>query len=141
MGAESIAQRYFFLAELLKLITTISLVIHDDACHLRKFCDARKQGSAAAARLAFPTIKFVIDQLHSRGHVDPWCLENCIAKAPCNVELVLGVNTSVCEQAFSRLGRHKFVIRWMDRLTGAFFLNEMAEVWNEAWLQQHGPHA
>ena len=43
------------------------------------------------------------------------------------------VNTSVCEQTFGRLGRLKFAIRWMDCLTSAMFLNEMAEVRNQRW--------
>ena len=134
IGAESLSQRYFFLSELVHVAPDLNLVVHDDSCHLRKFCDTYAGSSAAARRLAFPNIKYVIDRLHSRGHVDPWCLENCVAGAACNQALLEGVNTSICEQAFSRLGRHKFAIRWMDRLTSAMFLNEMAEVRNQHWL-------
>ncbi|CAK0866307.1 unnamed protein product [Prorocentrum cordatum] len=92
---------------------------------------------ALAQRLAFPNIKYVIDHLHSRGHVDPRCLENCVAGAECNQALLEGVNASVCEQTFSRLGQHKFAIRWMDRLTSVMFLHEMAEVRNQRWLAKN----
>ena len=77
----------------------------------------------------------MIDRLHSKGHVDQWCLENIVATAPCNTEILKDVNTSAAEQLFSRIGRHKFALRWMDRLTAAVFLNEMAEVRNNHWLR------
>ena len=131
IGAESISQRYFFLAELVADVPSINVVIHDDACHLRKFCGSYAQTSDFAKKLAFPQLKFVVDRLHSRGHVDPWCLQNCVASAPCNQDLIRGINTSICEQSFSRLGRHKFVVRSMDRLTSAMFLYEMAEICNQ----------
>ena len=131
------AQRYFFLAELVELMPEIIIVVHDDACHLRKFAGKRAADSEVARRLAYPQIQYIIDHMHSRGHVDPWCLENCIATAPCNVAALEGVNTSVDEQMFSRLARHKFAVRWMDKLTGAMFLIEMAEVRNSRWLRAH----
>ena len=137
VGAESLSQRYFFLAELVAQSPTMEVVIHDDACHLRKFVERRKNDSEAAARLAHPRIRYIVDRMHSKGHVDPWCLENCVAKAPGNEQYIADVNTSVCEQTFSRLGRHKFTIRWMDRLTSAMLLHEMAEVRNADWLQRH----
>jgi hypothetical protein len=137
VGAESLSQRYFFLAEIVQANSAVSIVVHDDSCHLRKFADARAAESVAALRLAFPAIKYIIDRMHSRGHVDEWCLENCVAKAPCNQQLLEGVNTSVAEQMFSRLSRHKFTVRWMDRLTAAVFLTEMAEVRNNQWLRTH----
>ncbi|CAK0807357.1 unnamed protein product [Prorocentrum cordatum] len=127
------------------------------ACHERlmglcgigytSLCEAirkRSQRKAAepralAQRLAFPNIKYVIDHLHTRRHVDvdPWCLENCVAGAECNQALLEGVNASVREQIFSRLGQHKFAIRWMDRLTSVMFLHEMAEVRNRRWLAKN----
>jgi len=118
VGCESLPQRYFFLAELVHAAPSIDLVIHDDACHLRKHCASRAKDGAMAAALAYPMIQYVTDRLHARGHIDPWCLATCSPTAACNVELVAGVNTSVCEQLFSKLGRHKFVMRVMDRLTG-----------------------
>ena len=136
IGAESLSQRYFFLAEIKAQADAVTLVIHDDACHLRKFCDKHAGSSEVARRLAFPNVKYVVDRLHSRGHVDPWCIENCIASAPCNEPLLAGVNTSVCEQMFSSLGRHKFMVRVLDRLAGALVLNALAYVRNERWLKK-----
>ncbi|CAK0796338.1 unnamed protein product, partial [Prorocentrum cordatum] len=37
-GVESLAQRYCFLVELKQRLPGSSVVIHDDACHLRKYC-------------------------------------------------------------------------------------------------------
>ena len=73
---------------------------------------------------------------YNKGHVDPWCLENCVAAAPGNEAFIEGVNTSICEQCFSRLGRHKFAVRWMDRLTSAMLLHEMADLRNAHWLRR-----
>lgn len=134
VGAESLPQRYFFLAELINVADEIEVVVHDDACHLRKFCDLRASDSTFAARLSFTHVKYIVDRMHSRGHVDAWCKANCFPTSPGNEELLAGINTSVCEQLFSKLGRHKFKVRVMDSLTGAFLLHELAEVHNEEYL-------
>ena len=136
VGAESLPHRYFFLAELLKENKDIVIAVHDDACHLRRYADARTSDSIAARWLAFPAVQYITDRLHARGHADPWCLANCSPQAECNRDAVAGVNTQVCEQLFSDLGRHKLVSRIMDELTGAFLLHELAEVRNEEWLSR-----
>ena len=136
-GAESLSQRYFFLAELVKKYGEVKVVIHDDACHLRKYTTARAADGDMATRLAFPQIQYITDRLHAKGHVDPWCLANCAPTAECNRSVMENVNSQICEQCFSRLGRHKYVVRAMGPLTSAFFLNEMAEVQNQTWLTEH----
>jgi hypothetical protein len=77
LGAESVTQRYFFLARLLVTFPEISVVVHDDACHVRRYADSRSHLSEACKRLAFPKVIYAIDKFHARGHVDEWCLQNC----------------------------------------------------------------
>ncbi len=39
MGAESLSQRYIFLAKLREVFPDLKVIVHDDACHLRRFAD------------------------------------------------------------------------------------------------------
>ena len=140
VGAESLPQRYFFLADVVEKYASVAVVRHDDACHLRRYADGRAGDSAAALRLAFPNIQYITDGLHSRNHIDPWCLANCSPKAECNRDLVAGENSQACEQLFSLIGKHKHSVRSMGRLTSHFFLIEMADVLNKAWADsRHAP--
>ena len=41
VGAERLCQRDFFLADLLEAAPEIDIVIHDDACQLRKYAASR----------------------------------------------------------------------------------------------------
>ena len=134
VGAESLPQRYFFLAEVVEKAPAVDVVRHDDACHLRRYASKREGDSAFARRLSFPNIKYITDGLHDKNHVDPWCLANCSPKAEPNKALVQGVNSQICEQLFSSLGRHKYSVRRMGQFTSAFLLTELAEVRNDAWL-------
>ena len=121
VGAESLPQRYFFVAELIDKVQTLDLIIHDDACHLRKYADARQGDSQAAKRLAFPNVRYVTDRLHAKGHVDQWCLQNCSPTAECNAAVMEHVNSQSCEQLFSQVKLHKSSVRVMGRLTALFF--------------------
>ena len=94
-GAESLAQRYCCLARLRGTHPNLKLVIHDDACHLRKYADNRKDDSDVSRVLAHPEIRYVVDRFHARGHVDEWCIANCSPKAPGLGELVAG-KTQAC---------------------------------------------
>ena len=134
-GAESLSQRYFFLANIMQEVPTVESVVHDDACHLRKYADARATSSTFAAKLTSQNIKYVVDWLHFRGHVDPWCREHCDPDAPQNKSAMESVNTSACEQLFSALSRHRFVVSRMRAAIGTVFLNEVAAMRNAAWLE------
>ncbi|CAK0792238.1 unnamed protein product [Prorocentrum cordatum] len=136
VGAESLPQRYFFLAEVVEKAPAVDFVRHDDACDLRRCASKREGDGAFARRLAYPNIKYITDGLRDRNHVDPWRLANCSPKADCNKELVKNINSQICEQLFSSLGRHKYSVRRMGQFTSAFLLTELAEVKNEAWLAE-----
>jgi hypothetical protein len=73
MGAESCSQRYIFLARLKELYPALRVLLHDDACHLRRFAAAREHCSEFARELAYPRMHFVLDRFHAPAHVDPWC--------------------------------------------------------------------
>ena len=47
-----------------------------------------------------------------------------------NKEAMRGVNTSICEQLFSRLGRHKYSASKMGRAAMEFYLTEVADLHN-----------
>ncbi|CAK0879149.1 unnamed protein product [Prorocentrum cordatum] len=136
VGAESLPQRYFFLAEVVEKAPAVDFVRHDDACDLRRCASKREGDGAFARRLAHPNIKYITDGLRDRNHVDPWRLANCSPKADCNKELVKNINSQICEQLFSSLGRHEYSARRMGQFTSAFLLTELAEVKNEAWLAE-----
>ncbi len=84
-----------------------------------------------AKKLAYPGMKYVVDRFHSRGHVDAWCKANCLHTSPENVALMAGVNSSVCEQQFSSLGRYKYAVSKMGRSTASFYVNEVIELRNK----------
>ena len=109
-----------FLSDLLEAAPEIDIVIHDDACHLRKYAASRACKSPLARRLAYPQVKCVIDRFHSKGHVDHWCKQHCMHTSPENEKALQGVNTSVWEQQFSKLGRYKFMVSKMGAAIGAF---------------------
>lgn len=134
-GAESLPQRYFFLARLRELYPGLKVVVHDDACHLRRFADNRQGDSDFAASLAYPNIIYVVDRFHARGHVDPWCLENVHPKSPLVSKYVEEMNTSICEITFTWLSRFKHMYRKMNEHTSSFFMQEMIDERNAQRLQ------
>ena len=81
-GAESLSQRYLFVSELVGLYPDITAIVHDDACHMHKFCEARATCSQAAACLAPQRVHYICDEFHMVGHTDAWCKVHCNPKAP-----------------------------------------------------------
>ena len=129
-GSESLSQRYFFIAELKQKFPGLNVIVHDDACHLRKFATARSGDSELAFNLAFPQVAYVTDGFHSTGHIDEWCKANCDPKLPHNAELVKDVNTSICEQTFRETNRFKYMVQHMHRFTATVFVNEIMDLRN-----------
>ena len=83
-------------------------------------------------------MNYVIDRFHSTGHEDHWCKQHCMQTWPENDKALQGVNTTVCEQQFSKLGRYKLVVSKMGAATGAFFLHEVVELRNKT-RAKHAP--
>jgi hypothetical protein len=129
-GAESLSQRYFFLAELREAVPDLRIIVHDDACHVRKFATARAGDSAAATALAYPQMHYIMDKLHSSGHTDAWCLSNCHPDLPENAEMLGQANTSICEQTFRVTNRFKYMVQHMHQATCNIFVHEIGEARN-----------
>ena len=70
---------------------------------------------------------YIVDRLHAKGHTDEWCLENCQPDNPENIDKVEGVNTEICEQSFSRMGRFKYMVQSMTKHTAMIFMNEIVQ--------------
>lgn len=141
-GSESLSQRHFFLAELVAAFSEISIVVHDDSCHLRRYSSKHQARSELAARLAYPNIRYVLDRWHQSGHVDPWCRQHCWTDTEENEELLRGVNTSRAEAWNALMTRHRHVIRVMCHLTRSFFVNEVVDLRNAVALaeKRKDPH-
>ncbi|CAH1255647.1 Hypp1583 [Branchiostoma lanceolatum] len=77
--AESKSQVYGHLHSLLSRseMGKTEYIIYDDACHLRKFArnPARSDATETTRRLA--NMEMLVDRMHMRGHVDPWCKKHC----------------------------------------------------------------
>lgn len=135
-GSESLSQRHFFLGELVAAFSEVSIVVHDDSCHVRRYCWKHRHRSELAARLSYPNIRYVLDRWHQTGHVDRWCRQHCWADTEENEELLRGVNTSRAEAWNALMTRHRYVIRQMNHLTRSFFVNEVVDLRNAVALAE-----
>ena len=128
-GGESLTQRAAFVAKIREAYPTVRTVVHDDACHLRKFME---KWFPENPELRYPALNFIIDGFHMRGHTDTWCQLNCSPKLPEHAEILANVNSSSCEILFQWFSQHKSSFRHMGRLTAHFFVSEMIDLHNSA---------
>ena len=128
-AGESLTQRAAFVASVVDQFPTVTTVVHDDACHLRKFMD---KWMDSQPRLTYPQTKFVLDKFHAPSHRDPWCKQHCCPKVPENARLLAGVNRSSCEFLFSWFSKFRPSFRTMNRQTAHFFVHEILLMRN-AW--------
>ena len=128
LGGESLTQRAGFVAQCLHEFPSIQTVVHDDACHLQAFMS---KWLCKHPKLRYPSLRFVIDKFHARGHVDPWCRQHCHPDAPGNAERLQLVNTSACELLFAWLSGYKGAFRHMRKQTAQFFILELLDMRNE----------
>eukprot|EP00435_Cladocopium_sp_Y103_P014022 s3136_g3.t1 len=135
-GSESLSQRHFFLAELVGAYPNLSSVIHDDACHVRRYCYKHRNRSALATRLAYPNVRYILDRWHQAGHTDDWCRTLCRADTEENQAVLSGVNTSRAEAWNSLVSRHRWVLRSMTHLTRSFFMHEVVDLRNAVMLEE-----
>ena len=130
-GSESLSQRYLFVSWLKELYPELVVLVHDDACHLHKFAEARASSSDRARDIAPPWLRYICDGFHIAGHTGPWCLVTTHPKAPGNVELLVGVRTSVCEFTFTWLGRYKHATKHMSQFGFVWFMMEVVDAHNQ----------
>ena len=77
IGAESLSQRYCFLAQLAKRLPPLKIIVHDDVCHLRLMVEAHRGDSELASHMA-SELSFIVDEYHAPGPVGEWCPEHCM---------------------------------------------------------------
>ena len=134
MGADSPAQRYISVTRLKQLFPQVPVVLHDDACHLRRFADHRQDMSSCFVSCAFPSMVYILDRFHVSGHIDLWCYFLCMRNVHPDLDFnrafVQGRNTFVCELTFSCLARYKHMFRKMRQWIANFFLQELVDMRN-----------
>ena len=127
--AESLSQRYRFLAIVAAHMPDLKIVVHDDACHLRLMAEANEKGTTMAVRLA-TEMAYIVDVYHSSGHVGKWCSENCLPQLEANNALLDKFPTNICETMNSELSPLGHVIHHMGRWTCQLYVHEMVDVLN-----------
>ncbi len=60
---------------------TWRICLYDDGCHLRKFAQNPCRKDATPTATVISGLNIVVDKLHMKGHVDPWCKANSDAKS------------------------------------------------------------
>ena len=139
-GAESLSQRYFFVADLKESFPELQILVHDDACPFHKFSVARASSSANAAKIAPDHLCFVCDGFHLSGHKDPWCRANTHPQAPPFAARMKGIRTSVCEFTFSWLSKYRFQTKHISEFGFKWFLLEIIDTHKDWILHGHTDH-
>ena len=135
IGAESLSQRYRFLARLALRLPSLNIVVHDDACHLRLMAESQEKRTATATRLA-EAYNYIVDEYHSTGHVGQWCSENVMPELEKNAALLRGFPTNICETMNSELSPLGHTVHHMGRWTCQLFVQEAVDVLNMKTLQK-----
>ena len=60
--------------------THLEFICYDDGCHLRKFARNPVRNNLTPASTLLSKLEIVVDKMHIKGHVDPWCLQTCDAR-------------------------------------------------------------
>lgn len=128
-GSESITQVYNFLLYMHCNIENFpSVLIYDDACHLKLFIQNSNNfvlNTQATTKLK--NSKIYCDKLHYRNHVDPWCHRNT---NPYKDPIVNATNTEICEQIFSWLAQYKNIVRGFNESTFLIYLCLLSDLRN-----------
>ena len=135
IGAESLSQRYCFLAKVASRLPSLKIVVHDDACHLRLIAEGNGQGNPMAARLA-SDMSFIVDEYHSSGHVGQWCARTCMPQLAENQALLRGFPTNICETVNSELSPLGHTVHHMGRWVCQLAVREMVDVLNMKTVMQ-----
>ena len=131
---ESPTQITSFLLDLIENLTDCSkFFIYDNACHLKAYINKSMNSSTDRAR-KLQQVRFVIDRLHIKNHVDANCHKNY--NADLEPEL-LEINTVVCEETNFWLSRFKYIMKHMNSQRFYFFLYIVINSYNEQKLKQN----
>ena len=126
IGAESLSQRYAFLADVAQCAPNLNVVVHDDACHLYFMAASCKDDSEMAARLA--RMRYIVDKFHGSGHIGAWCKAHCMPELPSNVALLQGFPTSIAEVVNADLSPMGHIVHHYGRWTAQMVISETADV-------------
>ncbi|CAK0880615.1 unnamed protein product [Prorocentrum cordatum] len=129
--AETLSQRYCFLAKVAAAVPELKTLVHDDACHVRVFTLCRgadaAEGSMAARLGGF---QFILDRPHSLGHVDPTCRNECFPTVAANEATLGSFPTPICESVNAQLSPLAHTMHHMGRWVCSFLVSELVEVHN-----------
>ena len=135
--AETLSQRYSFLAEMAEAEPALRGSVHDDNCHVRVFAKThRREDTEMSKRLASPEFFYIVDRPHSRGHVDPVCLAECFPDVAKNAAFLGDFPTPICETVNSEMSPLAHTIHHMQRWLCTFCVNEWADVHNDLRAQR-----
>ena len=73
----------------------IGFICYDNACHLKRFArnPARAYLTEQSKQLA--SVEMVVDRMHMKAHIDPWCRAHCDASKNPELKKVLSSNIKV----------------------------------------------
>ena len=67
----------------------IGFICYDDACHLKRFARDPMWAGITDQGKQPASVEMVVDKMHMKGHVDPWCKMNCDAEIFSELDKVL----------------------------------------------------
>ena len=115
------------------------ICLYDDGCNLKKYAQNETRRSATPTSQRIVDMAIIIDKMHFKGHIDPWCKEHCNpynfkelegvgASSIMHTYLILciltllQVDTEICEQTFSWLSRYSRMTRHMNKSHFLFYI-------------------
>ena len=106
----------------------ILVVVHDDACHMRRYTTNSQDHEELQAQIAHPMVTYVLDRFDARGHLDAWCRATCCTTSPQMQDIVADAVTSICEITFAWLAKYKHMVRKMWKHIAHFLRGTQVEV-------------
>ena len=130
--AETLSQRYAFLAEMAAAEPALRGCVHDDSCHVRVFARThRREENEMSKRLSNDDFYYIIDRPHSRGHVNAECKVECFPDVPKNAAFLGDFPTPICESVNAQFSPLAHTVHHMQRWLCFFVVTECVEVHNK----------
>jgi hypothetical protein len=130
--AETLSQRYSFLASMAEAEPALRVMVHDDACHVRVFARTHTRDDCELSkRLSHEDFHYIVDRPHSRGHVDATCIEECFPDVAKNQAILADFPTPICESVNAELSPLAHTIHHMQRWLCLFVVTECVDVHNQ----------